>query len=125
MSRILVIDDEESVVKSIKRLFHAQREWEVDAITDASLIDEKLRSIEPDLIILDVMMPGVDGFEVVRRIRKNPHTSHIRIITLSGNYPEDGKDILQSMGVIQCIDKPFVSDDFIRLVKDVLRGYVS
>jgi DNA-binding response OmpR family regulator len=125
MSRILVVDDEESVVKSIKRLFHSQRDWEVDAITDASLIDNMLKSMEPDLIILDVMMPGVDGFEVVRRIRKNPYTSHIKVVTLSGNYPEDGRDILLSMGVIQCVDKPFVSDELVRLVKDVLRGYVS
>jgi DNA-binding response OmpR family regulator len=124
-SRILIIDDEESVVRSIKRLFHAQKEWTVDAITDASLIDAKLKEFDPDLVIVDVMMPGVDGFEVVRRLRKKSDTTHIKIVALSGNYPEDGKEMLLSMGVVDCVDKPYNSQDFIRLTKDVLRGYIQ
>jgi CheY-like chemotaxis protein len=125
MSKILIIDDEEGVVKSLKRLFHSQKVWVTDTIMDASGIDQKLAAFNPDVVIVDVMMPGVDGFEVVRRMRLNPATSHIRIIALSGNYPEDGREMLQSMGVIHCVDKPYNPEDLIKMIKDVIMGYTA
>jgi DNA-binding response OmpR family regulator len=123
--KILLIDDEESVVKSIKRLFHAEKDITVDAILNASELDGALQRVSYDLVLVDVMMPGVDGIEVVRRIQKYHGDKALTIITLSGNYPDDCKLLLESMGVYRCEDKPFDPEHFKAMIKDVLSGYLN
>jgi len=122
--KVLIIDDEESVVKSVVRLFHADKDISLDAIVDTAELEAVLTKTNYDLILVDVMMPGIDGFEVVRRIQKYHRDPDKKILALSGNYPADGKIILESMGVFKCIDKPFVAEDFRTLIKDILNGYL-
>lgn len=122
---VFLIDDDPNVVKSLQRLLRAQTDYNVIALSNTDELEDNISQHHPDLIIVDVMMPGVDGFEIVRRVKMNPDTSHIKVIALSGNYPEDGKLILESMGVIKCLDKPFETDEFLTDIKDIISGYVK
>ena len=122
--QVLVIDDEESIVKSIKRLFHGDKDVSIDALLNPAELEETLQRKTYDLVLVDVMMPGVDGIEVVRRIQKYHRDQDIRIVALSGNYPDDGKLLLESMGVFKCVDKPVEPEDFKKTIKDILNGYL-
>lgn len=122
---VMLIDDDENVVKSLQRLLKSQTDYNIVAITDPDELENKISNHHPDLIIVDVMMPGIDGFEIVRRLKMNPDTAHIKVITLSGNYPEDGQLILGSMGVIKCLDKPFDTEEFLKTLSDIVNGYIN
>lgn len=121
----MLIDDDLNIVKSLQRLLKSQTDYDVIALTDPEEMQAKIDELHPDLIIVDVMMPRIDGLEIVRQVKMNPATAHIKIITLSGNYPEDGQLILESMGVLKCMDKPFDTEEFIKTINDIVSGYIN
>lgn len=87
--KIMVVEDEETLLK-LESLFLTSHGYQVCGMRNG---DEALKCIGtemPDLVLLDVMMPGVDGFEVCRRIKANPLTSHIPVVLLTARRgPED------------------------------------
>lgn len=122
---LMLIDDDVNVVKSLQRLLKSQTSYNIIAITNPEELESKISEAHPDLVIVDVMMPAIDGFEIVRRLKMNPDTAHIKVVCLSGNYPEDGQLLLESMGVLKCLDKPFDTEEFLQTIKDIVSGYVN
>ncbi|MEA3459683.1 MAG: response regulator [Chloroflexota bacterium] len=89
--RVLVVDDEPDVVEFIIRALQDEDEgWEFDSAADGFEAGLKVSTFEPDLIILDLVMPNVDGFEVCRQVKGNPETEEIKILVVTG-YPEHVK----------------------------------
>ena len=115
--RILVVDDELSVIKFLRANLEA-RDYEVLVAMDGA---EALQTIEmelPDLVILDIMMPKLDGFEVCRRLRE---WSQIPVIMLSARGDESDKVKCLDLGADDYITKPFGASELIARVKAVLR----
>ena len=79
MASILVVDDDVSTLRLVGLMLERQR-YEIQVATSGEECLEKVGLYKPDLIILDVMMPGMDGYEVARQLRKNPETSPIPIL---------------------------------------------
>ena len=79
MASILVVDDDVSTLRLVGLMLERQR-YEIQVATNGEECLEKVGLYKPDLIILDVMMPGMDGYEVARQLRKNPETSPIPIL---------------------------------------------
>lgn len=67
----------------------------------------------PDLILVDVIMPGLDGFEVCRRLRKDPATKHIPIISTTAAGVDDVEEQCRAAGADDCIRKPYDSSDLL------------
>lgn len=119
--RILVVDDEPSILLSLEFLMD-QAGYEVQTATDG---DEALQSISeklPDLIVLDVMMPKRDGFEVCQTIRANPEWKKIKIIMLTAKGREIDQEKGLALGADDYITKPFATQDLVNKVKAVLEG---
>ena len=115
--RILVVDDELSIIKFLRANLEA-RDYVVLSAMDGA---EALRTIEmelPDLVILDIMMPKLDGFEVCRRLRE---WSQIPIIMLSARGDESDKVKCLDLGADDYITKPFGASELIARVGAVLR----
>jgi len=115
--RILIVDDELSILKFLR----SNLEDSGYEVTSAANGEEALNTIErelPDLIILDVMMPKMDGFEVCRRLRE---WSQIPIIMLSARGDERDKVQCLDLGADDYIVKPFGSNELIARVSAVLR----
>ena len=115
--RILVVDDELSMVKFLRANLES-RGYEVLTATDGA---EALKTIEmelPDLIILDIMMPEINGFEVCSRLRE---WSQIPIIMLSARGDEDDKVTCLEIGADDYLTKPFGIRELIARIKVVLR----
>jgi len=118
--KILVIDDDMFLLASIKSFIRGAG-YAVETATrgdDAlSLIKQEL----PDLIILDAIMPEMNGFEVARQIRAIDNTSKIPIIMLTGLRTEADKENAKASGITEFINKPIKPEELLRRVQFHLR----
>lgn len=115
--RILVVDDELNIVKFLRSNLEA-RDYEVLAAMDGAEAINIFEKESPDLVILDIMMPKVDGFEVCRRLREWTQTP---IIMLSARADEGDKVKCLDLGADDYITKPFGAAELIARVNAVLR----
>ena len=116
-TRILVVDDELSIIKYLRANLEANG-YEVVAALDGAEAIQSFEKELPDLVILDIIMPKVDGFEVCRRIRE---WSQVPIIMLSARGDEGDKVKCLNLGADDYITKPFGKDELIARVKAVMR----
>ena len=122
MSRqsILVIEDEEAICDALS--YNLEKEgFEVLVSNDGGAGLEKARTNVPDLIILDLMMPGMDGFQVCRTLRSNPATEHIKILMLTARSAETDEIIGFNMGADDYVTKPFKMKPLNHRVRALLR----
>lgn len=119
--KIMVVDDEESLIELVKAILEGEG-YEVIKATNGEEALGKLKTVKPDLILLDMMMPGMSGREVCEKIRKNPKTKGLKIAFITvAKFSEAGKDILKEMDVLDYITKPFENEDLKRRVKKMLK----
>ncbi len=122
--RILVVDDERHIVRLVQ--VNLERAgYKIVTAFDGREALEKVESEHPDLVILDVMMPYVDGFEVLQTLRKNPATQHLPVIMLTAKAQD--ADIFRGWqsGVDSYLTKPFNPMEllgFVRRILDISRG---
>lgn len=106
--RILIVEDEESLLKLETILLTVKGFAVIGAFSGKMAID-KIGVEEFDLVLLDIMLPDIDGFEVCRRIRKDPRTAAVPIIMLTGKKTQDDHDRGVSCGADAYLVKPFKS----------------
>ena len=119
--RILIADDEPNIVVSLEFLMK-QRGHEVRIVHDGAAALKAVAEFRPDLILLDVMMPAVGGFDVCQKVRENPDWQGIRIVMLSAK----GRDVEVTKGMAVGADayvtKPFSTRDLMSKVDELLGG---
>jgi len=115
--RILVVDDEERMVRFIRMNLEHDGFQVVEAFNGKQAID-KLREATPDLILLDVMMPDLDGFDVLETIREH---SNVPVIMLTAKGEEDDRVRGLELGADDYVTKPFSPRELVSRVKAVLR----
>lgn len=116
-TRILIVDDELSIIKFLRANL-ASKGYEVLAVMNGAEALQAFEMESPDLMVLDIMMPRMDGFEVCRRIRE---WSQVPIIMLSARGDEDDKVKCLDLGADDYITKPFGKDELVARVKAVMR----
>jgi CheY-like chemotaxis protein len=118
--KIMVVDDEESLLELVSAILKEEG-YEVVTAASGQECLEKLSTMKPDLILLDMMMPGMSGREVCESIRKDPKTKGLKVAFITvAKFSETGKETLTEMKVLDYITKPFENDDLIRRVKKML-----
>lgn len=118
--KILVVEDEKNIVKVVT--YHLQRQgYEVEAAGDGRQALEKIRRDPPDLILLDLMLPEVEGLEVCRQVRADSRTAAIPIIMLTAKTEEADRVVGLELGADDYIAKPFRPRELMARVKAVLR----
>ena len=117
MARILVVDDEPKI-RNIVTSYLTKEGFDVSEAEDGPSAVAKAERLEPDVIILDVMLPGFDGVEALRQIRTK---SDVYVIMLTARSEETDKLIGLSVGADDYITKPFSARELVARVKAVLR----
>jgi CheY-like chemotaxis protein len=107
--RILVVDDNVDAAQSLGMMF-SQMGHDVQVAHDGFAALEAGRAWPPDLVVLDISMPGVDGFEVVRRLRQDPKLARSRFIALTGHGQEEFRRRSREVGFDEYIVKPLSHD---------------
>lgn len=115
--RILVVDDEERMVRFI-RLNLEHDGFQVSEAFNGKEAIQKIRDVTPDLILLDVMMPDIDGFEVLETVRE---VSQVPVIMLTAKGEEDDRVRGLELGADDYVTKPFSPRELVSRVKAVLR----
>ena len=114
---ILVVDDDPNISR-LEQLYLEKENYEVKVAADGNEAIDSFRKMPPDLVLLDVMLPGTDGYEVCREIRK---TSRVPVIMLSAKGETFDKVLCLELGADDYIVKPFDGKELVARVKAVLR----
>lgn len=117
--KILIVDDEPNIVISLEFLMQ-QSGYEVAIARNGEEALEKIASFEPDLVLLDIMLPLLNGFEVCQRIRENPRWSRTKVIMLSAKGREIDVSKGIALGADAYVTKPFSTKDLISQVQQLL-----
>ncbi|MBN2457639.1 response regulator [Candidatus Woesearchaeota archaeon] len=116
--RILVVDDDQNIVELVRLTLGDEYDY-IEANSGIEAI-KKAKESKPDLILLDIMMPGMDGYEVCQKLRTDPETKEILIAMLSAK--KEDHDILEGIdvGAIAYITKPFNATELVEKVEELL-----
>jgi two-component system, OmpR family, phosphate regulon response regulator PhoB len=120
MSKILVVDDEKDIVDLLT--LHLQREGhEVQAVGHGLAVLPAAISFEPDLIVLDLMLPGIDGVQVHKRLRADTRTRHIPVVMLTARAQTNDRIAGLESGADDYLTKPFSPRELMLRIQAVLR----
>jgi pilus assembly protein CpaE len=122
MPKVLVVDDDQMMVKLVQ-ITLGKFGYTIVTAHDGIEALRKAKTEKPDLIILDVMMPGTDGFEVARRVRRNPSIKNIPILVLTAKDDATNKVQAFSIGVDDYLTKPFEINELVARVSSLLRRF--
>jgi DNA-binding response OmpR family regulator len=117
--RILIADDEPNIVVSLEFLMQ-HKGYEVRAAADGEETLRQLQEFKPDLVLLDIMLPLRNGFEVCQRIRENPEWRHTRIVMLTAKGREMEVTKGLALGADVYITKPFATRELLASVQRLL-----
>jgi len=119
VTRILAVDDEPHILKLVSFSL-AAKGFDVLEASDGLSALEVAEAEQPDLILLDVMMPALDGYEACRRLKANPKTAHIPVVMLSAKSQKAEQAVGIEAGALDYICKPFTPSDLVSQVRGFL-----
>ena len=119
--KILVVDDEPDVVSFLERILKADGFDVVTAYDGIGALD-LMASEKPDLVLLDVMMPMISGYEVCEQIKADPQTQHIPVVCVSSAHSPDARAQSIRVGAAELITKPFLPAELVAQIRRHLRA---
>lgn len=122
IAEILVVDDVPANLKVLSEILSLAN-YGVAAVTNGKRALKRLQNCLPDLILLDIQMPEMDGFEICRQIKRNPNTAHLPIIFITALADVDNIEKGFSLGAVDYICKPFKEVELLTRVKTHLKLY--
>ena len=118
-AKILVVDDEVYILHILDFILGAEN-YDVVTATNGEQALQKVREEKPDLVILDIMMPRLDGYETCRMIRSDPATKNIPVILLTAKGREVDQKLGREVGANDYMTKPFSPSKLIERVQAIL-----
>jgi twitching motility two-component system response regulator PilG len=117
--RILIVEDEENLLK-LESILLTSKGYQVYGATDGRSALEEIERIMPDLVLLDIMLPDLDGFEVCRQIKENPGTCHVPVVMLSARKNRQDVERGAQVGADAYVTKPFKSAKVMEIMESLL-----
>jgi excisionase family DNA binding protein len=105
--KVLIVDDDKELVELIADVLERDGRFEIRSVNNGFDAGMMVKEYSPDLIVLDVMLPDINGREVCQRVRKDLGADDVRIICISGMVEEDKVDELKAAGANDFLQKPF------------------
>lgn len=117
--KVLLIEDEPNIVEAMR--FLLQREgWDVQAHHDGADAVDVVEREEPDLVVLDVMLPGKSGFDILNELRAKEKTSQLPVLMLTARGQSRDRAMAENAGVSRFMTKPFSNSEVLTAVRDLL-----
>lgn len=121
MARVLVVDDSPTDLAAIRKMLESDGH-EVIELTEGSNALDTVRNHQPDCILMDVVMPGMNGFQATRAISKDPGSRNIPIIVISSKSQDTDRLWALRQGAREYIVKPIKQADLLAKIRQVLEG---
>jgi len=123
-NRILVVEDEESLLK-LESILFTSKGYQVTGVRGGKDALTAIAQDAPDLVVLDLMLPDMDGFEVCRSIKENPDTSAIPVVMLTAKKSSRDLERGRQVGADAYITKPFKSVKVLEVIEGLLNNQVA
>ncbi len=114
--RVLVIEDEPNIIEALSFIL-SRDGWTVHTHSDGVNANERIRATPPDLVILDVMLPGKSGFDILRDLRADPEMQALPVLMLTARGQTRDRELAEKLGVNRFITKPFSNAEVIENVR--------
>lgn len=121
MSKVLIVDDEWMTLNLLRMMLERAGFEVIEAGNGLDAL-KRVDELLPDVIVLDVMMPELDGYEVCRRLRARPDTADLPILMLSAKTQPEAAEEGMRAGATRYLPKPITFEDLARNVREVLEG---
>lgn len=116
--KVLIVDDDEAMARAIQRVV-TRMKLKNDIAFDGFEAGHKIHSFAPTLLLLDLQMPGIDGYKIITKVRSTEQFQQIKIVVISG--AEQSKlDKAIELGADACVGKPFVNEELQQLIEKLL-----
>ncbi len=123
-TRVLLVDDDEKLVRSLERYFNHKEEFEFRSATSGFAAGVALKTFQPKVILLDIMLGDMDGRELLRVVRQDPEHRNARVIAMSGYVKDAETESLFTAGFDDYVPKPFALPDLLARITKVLAAPV-
>jgi excisionase family DNA binding protein len=117
--RVLVVENDRRFAQYLFESLQQVPRFDVTITYDGFEAGRQLQKLSPQIVLLDLMLPGLDGLQICRQLREDPETAHIRIIAMTGSYSADVAARFERCGVDHCLCKPFSLDTLWHAIDDV------
>ena len=120
---VLIVDDDEEILATIEAAFRSSKEIQLDRATNGNQAVDKIEKDDPDVVVLDMMLPKKSGFLVMERVRQKRDRLKSKrpyVIMITGNTGQRHKDYAKSLGVNDYLNKPFRMEKLTTAVKTYL-----
>ncbi len=122
VKRVLIVDDDRGIVQAISRTLMVSNKYQVDVAYDGFEAGQKFSQFKPDLVILDIRMPGLDGYHVCASIRKEAKNKFVQILAVSGENDQHEVKRMMDLGANGWLHKPFSNVQLQSKVQEMLEG---
>lgn len=120
--RVLIVDDDEGMVDAIYRVLKREKIYDLEIAYDGFEAGEKFADFKPDLIVLDIKMPGLDGYQLCSRIRGDQENKNVRILLISGAIGQKEISRIKEAGADDHLEKPFNNKALKEKIEGLLTG---
>lgn len=121
MARVMIVDDSPTDVQHLKGILQREGHVVIEVASGADAI-ERVKQERPDCVVMDVVMPGINGFQATRTLSKDPATASIPIVVVSGKSQETDRVWALRQGAREYVTKPIKEAELIAKIRTVLGG---
>lgn len=118
---VLLVEDEANIIEAIRFLL-TRDGWHVESHADGGTAFARIRERLPDIVILDLMLPGKNGLDILREVRGDPEFANLPVLMLTARGQEQDRDLAERAGVNRFMTKPFSNSDVLDAVRDLAAG---
>ncbi len=121
VTRVLITEDEPNIVESLTFIL-TRAGYEVSAVLDGEAAVRRLRSDPPDIMILDIMLPKLNGFEILKLVKTDPLLKSLPVLILTAKGQAHDRQLAEEIGANAFITKPFSNRDIIEQIGHLCRA---
>lgn len=116
--RVLLIEDEPNIIEAI-RFILSRDGWRVDTHSDGQTAMAAIRLRQPDLVILDVMLPNRSGYDILHDLRADPEIGEVPVLMLTARGQKKDRELAEKLGVSRFMTKPFSNGEMLSIVREL------
>lgn len=116
--RIVLVEDEPNIIEAISFIL-AREGWEVTTCANGETAVNTVRAAMPDAVLLDVMLPGQSGYDILRALRSDPLFAELPVLMLTARGQKKDRDLAAELGVTRFMTKPFANAELIAALAEI------
>ena len=121
---VVLVEDETNIAEAIRFLL-GREGWRVQTLANGTNAAQVIRDARPDLVMLDVMLPGKTGFEILAELRSDPSVGDLPVLMLTARGQARDREMALQAGVSRFMTKPFSNEEMLSAVRELTTGRVS